>query len=119
MGDFRKLEIWQEAHKLTLEIYKLTEKLPKSEQFGLTSHIRKTAISTESNIAEGESRYSRGEKIQFFTIARGSIAEIKTQLLIIRDLYSKLKTEAEEIFDRYSILEKRINSLISYHRSKK
>lgn len=56
MGDFRELEVWQEAHKLTLEIYKLTEKLPRSEQFGLISQIRRASVSVESNIAEGENR---------------------------------------------------------------
>src|SRR3990167_9292529 len=111
MGDFQKLEVWQEAHKLTLQIYKLTYKLPKSEQFTLTPHTRRTAISVESNIAEGESRYSVKEKIQFFVISRGSIAEIKSQLLIISDLFIKLKDESKNIFNKYCNLEKRLNSL--------
>jgi len=119
MGDFRKLQVWEEAHKLTLKIYKLTSRLPRSEQFGLTSQIRRAAVSVESNIAEGESRYSRGEKIQFFTIARGSIAEIKTQILIIKDIYNNLADKSLDIFEQYSILEKRLNRLIVYHRKRK
>ena len=119
MGDFRNLEVWQEAHLLTLEIYKLTSKLPRSEQFGLISQIRRAAVSVESNIAEGESRYSRKEKIQFFVISRGSVAEVKTQLLIIGDLHNQLNNKVSEIFNRLSILEKRMNRLISFHRERK
>lgn len=118
MGDFQKLEVWQNSHKLTLEIYKLTDKLPKSEQFGLTSQIRRACISVESNIAEGENRYSSKDKIQFFIVSRGSIAEVKTQLLIIKDLYNTFKNESLGIFEKYGNLEKRLNSLITYRRSK-
>jgi len=119
MGDFRNLEIWQEAHSLTLKIYRLTSKLPTSEQFGLISQSRRAAVSTESNIVEGDSRYSKKDKIQFFIIARGSIAELKTQLLIIADLFPNLKEEALKIFDEYSTLEKRLNAFITYHRNRK
>ena len=119
MGDFRDLEVWQEAHELTLEIYKLTAELPKSEQFGLVSQIRRAAVSAESNIVEGDSRYSTKDKIQFFVISRGSIAEVKTQLLIIADLFLALKGESLKIFEEYSILEKRLNAFITYHRNKK
>ena len=119
MGDFRNLEIWQEAHVLTLKIYKLSSKLPKSEQFGLVSQTRRAAVSTESNIVEGNSRYSRKDKIQFFVITRGSIAELKAQLLIIADLFPNLKEESLKIFVEYSTLEKRLNAFITYHRNKK
>lgn len=71
MGDFTKLEIWVKAHELTLKVYKLTVKLPKSEMFGLTSQLRRAAVSTESLIAEGESRYTTPDKLKFFIDARG------------------------------------------------
>lgn len=119
MGDFRKLEVWQEAHGLTLAVYKLTYKLPKSEQFGLIPQIRRASISVESNIAEGENRYSSKDKIQFFIVSRGSIAEVKTQLLIISDLYNNIKDKSLDIFEKYSKLEKRLNSLIAYRRNQK
>jgi len=119
MGDFRKLEVWQAAHDLTLRIYKLTSKLPPSEKFGLVPQIRRAAVSVESNLVEGDSRYSYKDKIRFFVISRGSIAEIKTQLLVIKDLYHQLAEDALEIFDDYSTLEKRLNKLISYHRRRK
>ena len=119
MGDFRKLEIWQEAHILTLKVYKLTVELPKSEQFGLFSQTRRAAVSVESNIVEGDSRYSKKDKIQFFVIARGSIAELKTQLLIIIDLFPNIREESLKMFKEYSTLEKRLNAFITYHRNKK
>lgn len=117
MGDFRDLEIWQEAHKLTLKIYQLTSQLPKSEIFGLVSQSRRASVSVESNLVEGNSRYSKKDKIQFFVIARGSLAELKTQLLIIADLYPSLKTECHKLFEQYSTLEKRLNAFITYQRN--
>ncbi|OGD95126.1 four helix bundle protein, partial [Candidatus Curtissbacteria bacterium RIFCSPLOWO2_01_FULL_37_9] len=80
MGDFRKLEIWQRAHKLTLEVYKLSKKLPKEELYGLTSQVTRAAVSVESNIAEGESRYTDPAKIRFFIDARASVSEVIVQL---------------------------------------
>lgn len=116
MSDFRQLKIWQEAHSLTLQVYKLTEKLPKSELFILTAQIRRAAISVESNIAEGEGRYHKADRIKFFIDSRASVKEVQTQLLIIKDLYQNLSKESEVLFDRYEILVRRITSLINYRR---
>lgn len=119
MSDFQKLEIWKQAHELTIAIYKLTSKLPKEEMFGLISQMRRAAVSVESNIAEGESRYSSKDKLNFFTMARGSIGEICTQLLVVRDIYTDLSKEANEINENYQYLGKRITSLIKYRKTKK
>src|SRR3989344_5378636 len=116
MGDFQKLDVWKEAHKLTLEIYKLTAKLPKSELFILVSQIRRAAISVESNIAEGEGRFGKADRLKFFVDVRASIKEVLTQLLLIRDLYSELSDSANILFNRYEILIKRLNNLITYRR---
>ncbi|MBN1383814.1 MAG: four helix bundle protein [Elusimicrobia bacterium] len=67
-------------------IYKLTDKFPSSEKFGLISQMRRAAVSIASNIAEGAARNSSAEKIQFFTVARGSISELDTQLEISKKL---------------------------------
>jgi four helix bundle protein len=75
--EFTDLIAWQEAHKLVLQIYELTKEFPKDELFGLTSQIRRSAISITSNIAEGFGRQKYGEKIQFYYIAQGSITELK------------------------------------------
>lgn len=117
MGDFRDLEVWKEAHRLAILIYKLTDKLPKKEQFILMPQIRRAAISVESNIAEGEGRFGKADKLKFFVDSRASIKEIQTQLLLIRDLYKLLSAEAELLFESYEILIKRMNKLINYRRS--
>lgn len=116
MGDFQKLEIWKEAHLLTIKIYKLTDKLPKSELFVLTAQIRRAAISVESNIAEGEGRFGKADRLKFFVDSRASIKEVQTQLLVIKDLYSNLSKESLEVFERYDVLIRRLNSLINYRR---
>lgn len=116
MGDFQKLEVWKEAHLLTIKTYKLTDKLPKSELFVLTSQIRRAAISVESNIAEGEGRFGKADRLKFFVDSRASIKEVQTQLLLIKDLYPKLSKETLDVFERYDVLIRRLNSLISYRR---
>ena len=83
---FTDLYVWQKAHQLVLEIYKLTDSFPKKEQFVLTSQILRCAISISSNIAEGFSRQTQKEKKQFYFIAKGSITELQNQLLISRDV---------------------------------
>ncbi len=116
MGDFTKLKIWMKAHELTIKVYKHTAKLPKSEVFGLTSQLRRAAVSTESLIAEGESRYTTPDRIKFFVDSRASAAECETQLLIIKDVYPDLSNESLELRNDYKDLGKQINSLISYRR---
>lgn len=116
MSDYEKLNVWQKAHKLTLETYMLTKQLPKEELFGLTSQIRRAAVSVESNIAEGESRFSNADKIRFFIDSRSSAAEVETQLLIISDLYAKSSKSATKLREDYKFLGKQINSLISFRR---
>lgn len=117
MGDFRKLEIWKESHKLTIEIYKMTKELPNEEKFGLMSQLRRSAVSAESNIAEGEGKFSNNEKVNFFVISRGSISEICTQPLIIIDIFPGLKSKSEDLYSRYDILGRKITNLIKYRRN--
>ncbi len=83
---FTQLKAWKEAHLLALLIYQDTKDFPKEEQFGLTSQIRRCAISIPSNIAEGFARGSKKEKIQFYRISKGSLSELQSQLLLARDL---------------------------------
>ena len=73
---FTDLIAWQEAHKLALIVYKTTKKFPENEKFGLVSQMRRSAVSITSNIAEGFSRVSKKEKLQFYAIARGSLTEL-------------------------------------------
>jgi len=69
---FTDLNAWREAHKLALIVYKITKDFPKEEMFGLTSQMRRAVVSITSNIAEGFSRQSYSEKVQFYSIAQGS-----------------------------------------------
>ena len=97
---FRDLQVWQRAMQLTTTVYKLTRDFPREEIYGLTSQIRRAAVSVPSNIAEGQGRLSSREFIQFLSIARGSICELQTQLEIARLLgfgKPELIDEAERI----------------------
>ena len=85
MQDFRNLDVWNKAHKITLEIYRLTESFPKSEVFGLSSQVRRAASSIAMNLAEGCGR-TQPEFGRFVQIAFGSACEVDYQLLLARDL---------------------------------
>ena len=86
MQDFRKLEVWQRSHALTVKIYELTRGFPAEEKFGLTSQLRRAAVSIESNLAEGSSRGSDPDFRRFVQMALGSASEVECQLLLARDL---------------------------------
>jgi four helix bundle protein len=95
---FRDLVVWQRAMQLTVAIYRLTQKFPREEIYGLSSQIRRSAVSVPSNIAEGHGRLNTGEYRQFLGVARGSNCELQTQLEIARALEigdPKLLVEAE------------------------
>ncbi len=83
---FRDLLVWQRSMQLTEAVYRLTEGFPREERYGLTSQIRRSAVSIPSNIAEGQGRTNLGEFRQFLGIARGSNVRIQTQLEIARTL---------------------------------
>ncbi|HKV75312.1 MAG TPA: four helix bundle protein [Gemmatimonadales bacterium] len=86
MGNFKRLEAWECAYRLTLSIHRATSTFPASERYGLVSQLRRAAVSVPSNIAEGCGRGGDGELIRFLRIARGSINEVECQLLLARDL---------------------------------
>lgn len=82
----RELVVWQKAHLLVLEIYKITDSFPKHELYSLVNQMRRCAISIPSNIAEGFRRKSVKDSIHFYNIAEGSVEELKYQLLLSKDL---------------------------------
>lgn len=83
---FKDLEAWKQAHVLAVEVYRLTKKFPREEMFGIVNQMRRAAVSVTSNLAEGFSRQSLKEKIQFYSIAQGSLTELQSQLLISQDV---------------------------------
>src|SRR5262249_26245299 len=84
--DFRELIVWQRAMELAGLVYRLTMRMPKSEMFGLVAQMRRAAVSIPSNIAEGNARQSLRDYVHFLTMARGSLAELETQIIIASDL---------------------------------
>ena len=83
---YRDLVAWNKAMELVTEIYRVTKEFPKEEVFGLMSQLRRAAVSIPSNIAEGKGRLSKGEFRQFLGNARGSLAELETQIIIAQNL---------------------------------
>jgi four helix bundle protein len=92
---FRDLLVWQKSMQLAVEVYKLTKSFPREEVYGLTSQIRRSAISIPSNIAEGHGRLNVAEFRQFLGIARGSTYELQTQLELAQSLEFTSADQAE------------------------
>ena len=86
MQDFRKLEVWQIAHAMTLSIYRVIKDFPAEERFGLTSQLRRSSSSVGANLAEGCGRSSDADFARFVQIAMGSASEVEYHLLLARDL---------------------------------
>ncbi len=108
---FTDLNTWKEGHKLVLIIYKITDKFPTKEIFGLVSQMRRSAISITSNIAEGFSRSTNKDKYQFYSMAQGSLTELQNQLLIARDVNYLEDEEFQKIAQQTVIVNKLINGL--------
>ena len=104
MGDFRKLEVWQVAHKVVCEIYRETANFPKTEVYGLTAQLRRSAASVPANIAEGCGRRGDAEFSRFVRISLGSATELEYHLLLAHDVgflsaapYERLSAQAHRI----------------------
>ncbi len=83
---FRQLVVWQKAYDLSLEVYMLTRTFPKSETYGIISQLQRAVVSIPANIAEGYERNHRKEYLQFLFIAKGSLGEVETYILLAKDL---------------------------------
>jgi four helix bundle protein len=84
--NFQDLVVWQKAHGLVLEIYRLSRKFPREETYGLTSQLRRSAVSIPANIAEGFKKKGRNDKLRFLNIAQGSLEETRYYLILAGDL---------------------------------
>jgi four helix bundle protein len=87
IGGYKDLLVWQKGILLVKLIYKLTRGFPEDEKFGLSSQMRRAAVSVPSNIAEGQARHTTGEFIQFISNAEGSLAEVDTQVVLAVELH--------------------------------
>ena len=110
---YRELIAWQKARALVSEIYKGTESFPSKEQYGLTSQIRRAAVSVPSNIAEGQARHSQKEFKHFLSHARGSLAEVETQLILAQDLGFLSEAEGTRLLAVAAELGRILNALIA------
>ena len=109
---FTDLNAWKEGHQLVLLVYKITSTFPKNEAYSLVDQMRRCVISITSNVAEGFSRRTKKEKIQFYYMSIGSITELQNQLLIAKDLGYIKKEEFHEIVQKTIIVHKLISGLV-------
>src|SRR5439155_18249577 len=110
-SSYRDLLVWQKAIALVTEIYRATRSFPKEEVYGLTSQMRRAAVSIPSNIAEGQARLTKGEFRQFLGQAKGSLAELDTQLVIAQHL--GFLADSEPLSGRLSEVGRMLNGLIA------
>lgn len=112
-SSYRDLRTWKLAIGLALEIYRSTRDFPREELYGLTSQLRRAAVSVASNIAEGKGRHSNKEFLVFLYHARGSLLEVETQLLIARELGYLEEPAASHLAVKSEELAKTLNALIN------
>jgi four helix bundle protein len=106
------LEVWKLAHQLTIKVYKITDKFPKSEQFGLISQVRRSASSVPANIIEGQARQHRKEFIQFLFIAKGSLEETNYHLFLSKDLGFISELNYQELLELCTRIKMMLHKLI-------
>lgn len=118
MNSYKELKVWQKAVNLVTGIYRLTVKFPKEEQYGLVSQLRRLAVSVPSNVAEGWGRGNTREYIRFLTIARGSLMELETQLIISEKLGFLSLDSHKLLLAQIDEIGRMLNSLITSLKNK-
>jgi len=118
VADFNQLKVWQAAHAIVLDAYRLTRRFPREEQFGLTSQIRRAAVSIAANIAESAGRNGSLDQAKFLQIAKGSAKEVRSHLLIARSLGFLPSAEQQAADARLAGIERMLSSLLRYHRGR-
>ena len=113
MQDFKNLLVWKRSHALTIELYSVTKSFPASEQFGLTSQIRRAAASIPANIAEWSGRVGNPELARFLGISSGSASELEYYLILARDLNYIDNTTHNRLNDELVQIKRMIGSLIT------
>ncbi len=115
----KELDVWKTSIEFVSDIYQISGNFPKEEIYGLTSQIRRAAVSIPSNIAEGAARNHNSEFIQFLYIAIGSLSEVETQLLISRNLTYLDEDILELMEGKIKLIRTQISGLIKYLKGKK
>lgn len=112
MHNYKEMKIWQKARTLVKAVYEITEKLPKEELYGLTSQIRRAVVSVPANIAEGAGRGTDRDFGHFLNIARGSLFELDTLLILAKDLEYISESELGTVSEMISEI---IKMMVSFH----
>ena len=112
MQNFRKLQVWEKSHNLTLRIYRLTSKFPREEIYGLTSQMRRACASIPTNIAEGCGRESSADFARFLQIAIGSASETEYLILLAHDLEYLTADQHAELMDTTIRVKKMLTTLV-------
>ena len=112
LSSYRELIVWQKSMDLTVRIYDLTRHFPADERYGITSQMRRAASSIPANIAEGQARRSTGEFLQSLGIARGSLAELETFLLLSTKLEMTTPKNSERLLSDCAEISKMLSALI-------
>ena len=118
MLEWQDLEVWKEAHRLTLEVYRLAQGFAAQQRFRLSDQMCRSASSVAANIVEGHARHSTREYIHFLYIARGSVEETRYHLLLAKDLGHLKDGQFQELDEAYTRVSKMLNALISSLRTK-
>jgi len=113
MKSFENLEVWEETHKLVLEIYKVTKKFPDDERFRLTNQLCRSAASVPANIAEGTGKKTLKEYIQYLCNARGSLEETRYHLRLAKDLDYIDEEKFKNLNEKYNATGRMLNGLIN------
>jgi four helix bundle protein len=109
---YRELEVWQKSYQMCLDLYRLTKGFPLEEKYGLTSQLRRAAVSVPSNIAEGYGRKTVLEYIRSLYVANGSVCELETQLMLARDLDYLDDAQARQLRGQLGSVERMLRALI-------
>jgi len=111
---FQDLIVWQKAHQFVLSIYVLTKEFPKTEIYGLTSQLRRSAVSIPANIVEGFKKKGKADKVRFFNIAQGSLEETRYYLILVKDLgYGDTSEQLNRLEEVSKLLESYSNAILN------
>ena len=110
---FRDLRVWQLGMDLVEQVYLVTRAFPRHELYGLASQMQRAAVSVPSNIAEGQARTSTKEFIHFLSVARGSCAELETQLIVARELDYLTQSKTVELVGQVNEIQRMLNGLMN------
>ena len=111
LKSYQELEVWRKSIDWVEMIYRASKSFPPEERFGVTSQLRRAAVSVPSNIAEGAARTGTGEFLQFLSVASGSLAEVETQLILAYRLMMLPEQELQELLNQAEVISKMLGGL--------